>query len=197
VTARPSFQKKTGRPVQFEITEQTRATIQAWLADIRSRSTRYLFPSRVRTQPHLSTRQYARIVHSWVASAGLDCSAYGTHSMSQPPLIQRRSRPCEQFHPKRSREGPEAPDLMLGWIPMLTEPSPRGPRISRQSGLTPGGFVRDVEPPLGQEFLDVSVAQGEAQIKPDRMMDDRRRKAVPAIGDFSHRPSLPSASLPS
>jgi choline dehydrogenase len=35
-----------------------------------------------------------------------------------------------------SREGLEAPDLMLGWVPMLTEPSPRGPRISRQSGLT-------------------------------------------------------------
>src|SRR6202043_1917047 len=35
-----------------------------------------------------------------------------------------------------SREGLEAPDLMLGWIPMLTEPSPRGPRISRQSGIT-------------------------------------------------------------
>ena len=34
-----------------------------------------------------------------------------------------------------SREGLEAPDLMLGWIPMLTEPSPRGPRISRQSGV--------------------------------------------------------------
>jgi hypothetical protein len=29
-----------------------------------------------------------------------------------------------------SREGLEASDLMLGWIPMLTEPSPRGPRIS-------------------------------------------------------------------
>ena len=35
-----------------------------------------------------------------------------------------------------SREGLEAPDLMLGWIPMLTEPTPRGPKISRQSGLT-------------------------------------------------------------
>jgi hypothetical protein len=41
--------------VQFEITEQTRAAIQAWPADIRNRNTRYLFPSRVRTQPHLST----------------------------------------------------------------------------------------------------------------------------------------------
>ena len=81
-------QKKTGRPVQFEITEQTRAAIQAWLADIRSRNTRYLFPSRVRTQPHLSTRQYARIVHSWVASAGLDSSAYGTHSMRRTKAAQ-------------------------------------------------------------------------------------------------------------
>jgi choline dehydrogenase len=35
-----------------------------------------------------------------------------------------------------SREGLEAPDLMLGWIPMLTEPSPRGPKIARQSGVT-------------------------------------------------------------
>jgi integrase len=81
-------QKKTGRPMQFEITEQTRAAIQAWLADIRSRSARYLFPSRVRTQPHLSTRQYARIVHSWVASAGLVGSAYGTHSMRRTKAAQ-------------------------------------------------------------------------------------------------------------
>ena len=81
-------QKKTGRPVQFEITEQTRGAIQAWLADIRCRSTRYLFPSRVRAQPHLSTRQYARIVHSWVASAGLDSSAYGTHSMRRTKAAQ-------------------------------------------------------------------------------------------------------------
>jgi choline dehydrogenase len=35
-----------------------------------------------------------------------------------------------------SREGLEAPDLMLGWIPMMNQPSPRDPRISRQSGLT-------------------------------------------------------------
>src|SRR6266478_7282816 len=41
----------------------------------------YLFPSRSHAQPHLSTRQYARIVHGWVESAGLDSSAYGTHSM--------------------------------------------------------------------------------------------------------------------
>ncbi len=36
----------------------------------------------------------------------------------------------------RSREGLEAPDLLLGWVPMLMEPGPKGPRLSRQSGMT-------------------------------------------------------------
>jgi choline dehydrogenase len=35
-----------------------------------------------------------------------------------------------------SREGLEAPDLLLGWVPMLTEPGPKGPRIAKQSGFT-------------------------------------------------------------
>ena len=46
------------------------------------------FPSRFRAQPHLSTRQYARIVHAWVESAGLDSSAYGTHSMRRTKAAQ-------------------------------------------------------------------------------------------------------------
>lgn len=33
----------------------------------------------------------------------------------------------------RSREGLEAPDLLLGWVPMLYEP---GPKLSRESGMT-------------------------------------------------------------
>jgi integrase len=82
------IQKKTGRPVQFEITEQTRAAIQDWLSGVGSRRERYLFPSRLRAQPHLSTRQYARIVHVWVQSAGLDSSAYGTHSMRRTKAAQ-------------------------------------------------------------------------------------------------------------
>src|SRR5262249_32893513 len=75
------IQKKTGRPVQFEITEQTRASIRDWLSKVELRNRRYLFPSRFRAQPHLSTRQYARIVHAWVEGAGLDSPAYGTHSL--------------------------------------------------------------------------------------------------------------------
>ena len=66
------IQKKTGRPVQFEITEQTRAAVQDLLSSLGARNGRYLFPSRFRERPHISTRQYARIVHGWVAGAGLD-----------------------------------------------------------------------------------------------------------------------------
>jgi integrase len=82
------IQKKTGRPVLFEITEQARASIQDWLPKVAGRKGRYLFPSRFRAQPHLSTRQYARIVHAWVESAGLDSSGYGTHSMRRTKAAQ-------------------------------------------------------------------------------------------------------------
>jgi hypothetical protein len=53
-----------------------------------------LFPSRLSESPHLSTRQYSRIVGSWVGSIGLDPAAYGTHSMrrTKPTLIYRRTR---------------------------------------------------------------------------------------------------------
>jgi site-specific recombinase XerD len=49
---------------------------------------KYLFPSRLRAQPYLSTRQYARIVHTWVESAGLESSAYGTHTMRRTKAAQ-------------------------------------------------------------------------------------------------------------
>jgi site-specific recombinase XerD len=41
----------------------------------------------------ISTRQYARLVDNWVASIGLDPSAYGTHSLrrTKPTLIYRRT----------------------------------------------------------------------------------------------------------
>jgi integrase len=81
-------QTKTGRPVQFEITEQTRTAIGDWLTMLDTRRGRYLFPSRFQAEPHLSTRQYARIVHRWVEPAGLDSSAYGTHSLRRPKAAQ-------------------------------------------------------------------------------------------------------------
>src|SRR5207249_6973672 len=55
------MQKKTQRPVQFEITEQTREAVDAWIAAAHLRPEQFLFPSRVSESPHLSTRQYSRI----------------------------------------------------------------------------------------------------------------------------------------
>ena len=81
-------QQKTGHPVQFELTEQTRETVHAWIR-LRSLDTsEYLFPSRIHRLPHLSTRQYARIVNQWVASIGLDPHKYGTHSLRRTKAAQ-------------------------------------------------------------------------------------------------------------
>ena len=84
------IQKKTGRPVQFEITEQTRSAIGDWLSGFNGIRGQYLFPSRFRNKLHLSTRQYARIVHRWALRAGLDSSAYGTRSL-------RRTKPAQIY----------------------------------------------------------------------------------------------------
>ena len=88
------MQKKTQRPVQFEMTEQTRDAVAAWTSKAHLKPEQFLFPSRLSESPHLSTRQYSRIVGSWVASIGLDPAAYGTHSMrrTKPTLIYRRTK---------------------------------------------------------------------------------------------------------
>ena len=74
-------QQKTGRPVQFELTEQTREAVHVWIKQRSLDFSTHLFPSRVHTCLHLSTRQYARIVNQWVARIGLDPHKYGTHSL--------------------------------------------------------------------------------------------------------------------
>jgi len=81
-------QRKTSRPVQFEITETTRASLADWLRQPPMASADYLFPSRMHNSAHLSTRQYARIVDAWARSVGLDATAYGTHSMRRTKVAQ-------------------------------------------------------------------------------------------------------------
>jgi len=87
-------QRKTGRPVQFELTDQTRQSVAAWLRHARRTRSDYLFPSRRRPQGHISTRQYARLVQAWVRSIGLDPAMYGTHSLrrTKPTLIYRQTK---------------------------------------------------------------------------------------------------------
>ena len=60
------MQKKTQWPVRLEITEQTREAVAAWVKEAQLKPDQVLFPSRVSESPHLSTRQYSRIVGSWV-----------------------------------------------------------------------------------------------------------------------------------
>ncbi len=88
------MQQKTHTPVQFEITLQTREAVQEWIQLSQFSPNDYLFPSRVASSPHLSTRQYARIVGSWVSSIGLNAAAYGTHSLrrTKASLIYRRTK---------------------------------------------------------------------------------------------------------
>ena len=75
------IQQKTGRPVQFEITADVRASLLVWLEHRGGAIDDYAFPSRVDRDGHLSTRQYARLVDEWVTAVGLRRAEYGTHSM--------------------------------------------------------------------------------------------------------------------
>ena len=88
------IQRKTQRPVQFELTEPTRTAVAAWIEKAQLHTDQYLFPSRVTRSPHVSTRQYARLVHHWVHAVGLNPSAYGTHSMrrTKATLIYKRTK---------------------------------------------------------------------------------------------------------
>ena len=88
------MQRKTQRPVQFEITSAARDALQKWIKTARLRSEEFLFPSRIHDSPHLGTRQYARILEGWVEELGLDPSEYGTHSMrrTKATLIYRRTK---------------------------------------------------------------------------------------------------------
>ena len=74
------MQRKTRRPVQFEITDQSRLAVERWIAERKLDSHDFLFPSRKDSTTHISTRQYAKLLKDWVADIGLDPKCYGTHS---------------------------------------------------------------------------------------------------------------------
>ena len=74
-------QQKTGRPVQFELTADVRASLMSWLERRGGSTSDFVFPSRIDHANHMSTRQYARLLDEWVTSIGLRRAEYGTHSL--------------------------------------------------------------------------------------------------------------------
>ena len=88
------MQQKTARPVKFEITPPTKDAVTAWIKEATLVNDYFLFPGRIHESPHLGTRQYARILNSWIEEIGLDPTAYGTHTIrrTKASLIYRRTK---------------------------------------------------------------------------------------------------------
>jgi integrase len=86
-------QKKTGRPVKFELMDQTRQAVDDFLKEAGKRPGEYLFAGRRGRNRAMTTRQYARLLADWVASIGLDPRLFGTHSLrrTKATLIYRRT----------------------------------------------------------------------------------------------------------
>jgi len=86
-------QKKTGRPVKFELSDQTRQAVDNYLKAAVKKPGDFLFTGRRVGGQCMTTRQYARLVSDWIASVGLDPKLFGTHSLrrTKATLIYRRT----------------------------------------------------------------------------------------------------------
>ena len=86
-------QRKTGRPVKFELTDQTRQAVDDYLRAASKKPGEFLFKSRRGIGRCMTTRQYARPVSGWIAGIGLDSQLFGTHSLrrTKATLIYRRT----------------------------------------------------------------------------------------------------------
>ena len=86
-------QKKTGHPVRFEVTEQTRQAVDDYIRTTAKKPGEFLFCTRSGSGRYISTRQYARLVAKWIRGIGLDPCLFGTHSLrrTKATLIYRRT----------------------------------------------------------------------------------------------------------
>ena len=118
------IQQKTGRPVQFEITADTRASLLAWLERRGGTVDDFAFPSHVSADGHLSTRQYARLVDEWVTAIGLPAAEYGTHSSrrTKASIIYKATGTCEPSRSCSVTARSRTQSDISGW--MLTTHSP-------------------------------------------------------------------------
>jgi integrase len=86
-------QKKTWRPVRFELSDQTRQAVNDYLRTVGKRPGEFLFTGHRGPDRSITTRQYARLVSDWIGSIGLDPRLFGTHSLrrTKATLIYRRT----------------------------------------------------------------------------------------------------------
>jgi integrase len=86
-------QKKTGRPVRFELTEQTRQAVDQYIRKASKKSGEFIFTASRERKYRMTTRQYARLLSGWITSIGLDPHLFGTHSLrrTKATLIYRRT----------------------------------------------------------------------------------------------------------
>lgn len=98
------IQSKPWRPVQFELTENTRSLIATWVKSPEMLGCEFMFPSLFHDRLLISTRQHGRMVRDWVTSIGLEPSGYGMHSL-------RRTKAAEIYRKTRNLR---AVQLLLG-----------------------------------------------------------------------------------
>jgi integrase len=86
-------QKKTGQPVRFELSEQTRQAVDDYLMAANKTPGEFLFKGHRGSEHSMTTRQYSRLVSEWIGSVGLDARRFGTHSLrrTKATLIYRRT----------------------------------------------------------------------------------------------------------
>jgi integrase len=130
-------QMKTGRPVRFELTEQTRESIDAYLRGSGRKPGQVLFPGRGGPDQSLTTRQYARLVERWVASVDLEPRKFATHSMrrTKATLIYRRTGNLRAVQLLLGHRGSKAPYVTsaLRWTTRLRSPRKSTSELPGQS----------------------------------------------------------------
>jgi integrase len=108
--------KKTGHPVRFELTEQTRQAVNDYLMAANKKPGEFLFVGHRGPEHRMTTRQYARLVSEWIGSIGLDPRLFGTHSLrrTKATLIYRRTGNLRAVQPRsRARCATLASRLMM------------------------------------------------------------------------------------
>ena len=102
--------------VQFDLSSETQASLAAWIAERQLKPGQFLFASRLSESPHISTRQYARALDSWVSSIGLDPRAYGTHSIrrTRATLIYGQTKDLEAVQAGLGHSKKESSARFLG-----------------------------------------------------------------------------------